>query len=487
MVYFMSSNLPGNATLAYMGLKERNPPNIITTSRDPLASDWRGVTIGDFWCNRISHKFWILVSNAQNLAVWDPFAGSVIGGVETINTISPNGAGEFAIDAGTGIKITPGANKITVEATGGTDNIASFKPDSGTDPVVPTAGGLVTMAGSGSVTTVGGVHALTTSLTGLTSFNVLVGAGTTTIAKVAPGAAGIPLVSTGVAAYPSFTTALVAGGGTGATTLSTYAVLCGGTTSTSAVQQVSGLGTVGQVLKSNGAATLPSWQTDSSSPGFTSIVVQTFTVAGAHTYTPTLGMSYCMIEVAGGGGGGGGTSASDPTNTTCVGSGGGGGGYARGVFTSANIGVSKAVVVGAAGVGVPSSAGTAGGTTSVGALISADGGSAGNISLAVAITGIYGGAGGAATGGDFQCTGTAGGAGMGIGSAAPKMSIGGSGGGTFFGGGANQSFLDGVATLNGNNATSYGGGGGGACNIVSSISTGGSGASGVVIITEYIV
>lgn len=49
-------------------------------------------------------------------------------------------------------------------------------------------------------------------------------------------------------------------GGTGDATLTAYAVLAGGTTSTAAVQSVSGVGTSSQVLVSNGAAALPTWQ-----------------------------------------------------------------------------------------------------------------------------------------------------------------------------------------------------------------------------------
>ncbi len=53
----------------------------------------------------------------------------------------------------------------------------------------------------------------------------------------------------------------VPNGGTGLTTTTAYSVLCGGTTSTGALQSVSGVGTSGQVLTSNGAGALPTWQT----------------------------------------------------------------------------------------------------------------------------------------------------------------------------------------------------------------------------------
>lgn len=49
-------------------------------------------------------------------------------------------------------------------------------------------------------------------------------------------------------------------GGTGKKTFTAYAVLTAGTTSTGVFQNVSGLGTTGQVLTSNGAGALPSWQ-----------------------------------------------------------------------------------------------------------------------------------------------------------------------------------------------------------------------------------
>lgn len=55
-------------------------------------------------------------------------------------------------------------------------------------------------------------------------------------------------------------------GGTGVASFTAYSLLCGGTTSTGALQNVSGVGTLNQVLTSNGAGALPSWQ---SVPGLT--------------------------------------------------------------------------------------------------------------------------------------------------------------------------------------------------------------------------
>lgn len=59
----------------------------------------------------------------------------------------------------------------------------------------------------------------------------------------------------------------VAQGGTGVATLTAHEVLLGN--GTSPITQVSGVGTTGQVLTSNGAAADPTWQTSNATPGFT--------------------------------------------------------------------------------------------------------------------------------------------------------------------------------------------------------------------------
>jgi len=72
-------------------------------------------------------------------------------------------------------------------------------------------------------------------------------------------------------------TAVVGVGGTGRTSATAYAVICGGTTSTGAQQSVASVGTSGQVLTSNGAGSLPTFQTVPSS----GITIGTTTTSGA--------------------------------------------------------------------------------------------------------------------------------------------------------------------------------------------------------------
>lgn len=80
------------------------------------------------------------------------------------------------------------------------------------------------------------------------------------VSPLAPSATtGIPLVSQGEFISPDYTSAVVAGGGTGLSSFTAYAILAGGTSSSGNVQQISGVGTTGQVLTSTGAGALPAW------------------------------------------------------------------------------------------------------------------------------------------------------------------------------------------------------------------------------------
>jgi hypothetical protein len=78
-------------------------------------------------------------------------------------------------------------------------------------------------------------------------------------------------------------------GGTGDSTLTAYAVICGGTTSTAALQNVSGVGTSGQVLVSQGASALPQWTT--ASTGGNLVLIQSIAASSSATISFTTGIT----------------------------------------------------------------------------------------------------------------------------------------------------------------------------------------------------
>lgn len=96
-----------------------------------------------------------------------------------------------------------------------------------------------------------------TGSTSLTQYRVLVGNGTSAVAAVAPSAtSGVPLVSQGSAANPTFGTVAAAGGGTGQTSYAVGDILYADTTSSLA--KLADVAT-GNALISGGVNTAPSW------------------------------------------------------------------------------------------------------------------------------------------------------------------------------------------------------------------------------------
>ncbi len=220
-------------------------------------------------------------------------------------------------------------------------------------------------------------------------------------------------------------------------------------------------------------------QTGDSTTNFT-VVNQIFTSNG--TYTPTAGMVYCIAEVIGGGGGGAGADGS--AGQSAAGAGGGGGGYSKEVLSAATVGASQAVTVGAGGAGgVASADGATGGTTSLGALLQATGGSGGFHQSSTASVGIaVGGTGGIGSSGVLNTTGNSGLPGFVLSGVGATFIAGNGGGSTYGGGGAGAT----NGTANGDPGGVYGGGGAGAGSFNGGGShNGGAGAAGVVYITEF--
>lgn len=143
-----------------------------------------------------------------------------------------------------------------------------------------------------------------------------------------------------------------------------YAVLLGGTTAGNPLQNVSGLGNSGQVLTSNGADTLPSWQTRASN-------LRAALYTSSSNWTAPAGCTRVRITIIGGGGGG-------AQFSTAVFS----GGFGAVAVGEAQVvpGTTYTVTVGAGGNGSNTGSSTAGGNSSFGSFVTAFGGQPGTTS-----------------------------------------------------------------------------------------------------------
>ena len=126
--------------------------------------------------------------------------------------------------------------------------------------------------------------------TTVTQYNVQTGGASNALNSVAPSAtSGVPLVSNGSSSQPSFTTAVVAGGGTGITSTTAYAPICAGTSTTGAFQAATtGLSTSGYILTSTGSSSLPSFQSLS---GANLVLIQTQSATSSASISFTTGIT----------------------------------------------------------------------------------------------------------------------------------------------------------------------------------------------------
>lgn len=298
------------------------------------------------------------------------------------------------------ITFTPGAGTLSMQVTGGSTVGKTITGDSG-GALSPTSGNW-NVLGSGSIATSGSGSTLTTALTGLTNHAVLVGAGTSTITKVAATANTGAVLQNNSGADPSYSTATYPSTTTVSQLLYSSAtnVVSGLATANDGVLITSHTGvpswlangTTGQIL----TATTNSPATWAANAAFTVLGVQRFTTTGSNTYTPTSGTKYARFTMVGAGGGSGGCAAT--TANIAISGAGGGGGTIVFLLTAAQIGSSLSLTVGAGGTGgtAGNNAGANGGSTSITspnwAALGGSGGAGSAAGTAISRVGANGGA-----------------------------------------------------------------------------------------------
>ncbi len=157
------TGIPGN--IPYQGIKERNPPELhISRTRSPNASDsGPQFKIGDIWVDTLGGAFFVLLSKEQGTADW-AVGGGAGSGVLTVNTILPDGGGDFTITAGTNITITPGVNSISISSADA--GATSFPTDAGTATEVA---GVLNILGGTNLSTSGAGNTITINADGVLS------------------------------------------------------------------------------------------------------------------------------------------------------------------------------------------------------------------------------------------------------------------------------------------------------------------------------
>lgn len=206
--------------------------------------------------------------------------------------------------------------------------------------------------------------------------------------------------------------------------------------------------------------------------------------ASTGTYTPTAGTNSIIIEAVGGGGGGGG-SASTTSAQSSIGGSGGSGGYIKVRYNTVPSSASISVGVSGVGGGAAAAGGAGGSTTITGGSVSVTArGGTGGVSPVTASTFfiVEGQAAGVSTStGTVLCYSSGQWSAIGV-SVAANTGRSGTGGGSYFGTGANGVVGGpGLSPFSG-----YGGGGSGGVSLSGSVGyAGGAGAAGLVVIWEY--
>lgn len=440
---------PGGANLYSQGVGTAPSNSLITairSNRNPATTDVRGPSgnypIGQRWINTSSNTTYTLTSLSASSSVisatWTQDGGSGTIGIQTLTgdsggAVGPSGGNVSLVGSGTITVVgSPGASTLTIQDSGGS-GVENFITDAGVFPVSPSGGSIII---TGAQITAG------TTSTALRTF----GSG---------GTVSLQIQRTSSAISPN--------------------------------------------VNINGISHFDSTLFSVDNAGFVSLnsvpisqITQTvFTNDGV--YSKNADLKFAVMECVGGGGGGAvSTPPGGMATDVAAGGGGGAGEYAYGIFASASIMGGQTVTIGAGGT-----VGVNGSNTSVGSLISAFGGNTGEAaqgSGAISADGGNGGTGG--TGGSYRVNGSFGGASYviyyGSGDTIPVASFlarGGFGGSSSLGNGCAEKFSVSPTSisLTGDAGQNYGSGGGGAASTgLAGSKNGGTGANGVVIITEFI-
>lgn len=247
------------------------PENVEVPTFQPRAPSPKDMQwpLGKRWIDTLDNAEYVLTSFSSSLgavsANW-ALLGVAAGALNTLSddssvAVTPS-AGNIQLAGTAGqIATTAGSSEITFSLIGpytpatytahgvllgeGSSSIVATTPgtngqvligSTGADPAFSTitsSGGTLTLTGGANTLNIDLAAPVTvpnggTGLTSVTAHDLLVGNGTSALTLLAPSAtSGVALISQGAASNPAYGTVVVAGGGTGATTLTAHGVLLG--------------------------------------------------------------------------------------------------------------------------------------------------------------------------------------------------------------------------------------------------------------------
>lgn len=313
------------------------PENVETPTIQPRAPSLTDTNwpLGKRWIDTLDNAEYVLTSFSSSLGVvsanW-ALLGTATG---ALNTLTGDSGGAIAPSAGN-ITLAGTAGQIATTGSGSTITFSLIGPytpatytahgvliGEGSSSIVATTPGtngqlligatgadpaFATLTSSGSTITVtGGANTLNidvtaplnvahggTGLTTITAHDLLIGNGTSALTLLAPSAtSGVALISQGAASNPAYGTVVVAGGGTGAVTLT--GVLTGNGTSAVTANAVTNhgvlLGGASNAVSSLGVAATGTVLAGSTGadPAFTGSPSVSGSVTAGTTLTATLG------------------------------------------------------------------------------------------------------------------------------------------------------------------------------------------------------
>ena len=287
LVYTTSSSLNGWTPYTLNGAVFNDTTKTITVSAVTALS-----ALTDCSTSGVINDQLLVYTTASSLNKWTPYtlSGAIFN--DTTKTITVSATGGVTSVSGT-------TGQITV-TNGTTTPVISISSTYAGQNTISTLGLITTGTWNGSI--ISGAYGGTGVNNGTNTITLggnistagaitLSGAYGTTITVT--GTTSITLPTSGTLAttsqIPSFPVT-VANGGTGATSLTAYGLITGGTTTTGAVQTIANSSTAKQLLTTGTSSTLPSWVSASLSGGYISdVVVSSISSGDVLRYNSTTG------------------------------------------------------------------------------------------------------------------------------------------------------------------------------------------------------